>query len=87
MSLRENREKQAYPDFIRWNAKQTLEALSLIPYIGAKAGTTLRRTISTLLENKGQMPEILDKYSIDYNKVDPRNNSFNNIVRVFSEKN
>jgi len=72
---------------IGWSAKQTMEALDIMPENGARAGTSLRWILNVLLENDEVLQEHCKIYNIQYSDIDPRKNTLIQIVKIFAENN
>lgn len=67
---------------IGWNLQQTKEALDIFSdkIDGDKAGTTLRFMLFKLLNPNLEELQILQKYEISYQYVDPRKNNLESIL-------
>jgi len=77
--------------YIGWDVHKTIEALSYFEKVnikGAVAGTSLRFILMRLADlDKGLAIKYLDVYSIFDFEVDPRYNTFPEILNVFSSRN
>jgi len=75
---------------IGWNGKQTRDALCMANSVeieGARAGTSLRRILVTLIDCPDKLKRVLNKRNLRYNDVDPRKHTLIEILKAFMDAN
>jgi len=74
---------------VGWTEEQIADALRFIQnkcdIEGARAGTTLRQIITMLSEQTDNMVQVLDKYKIKYDDINPKKKSFFDIVDTIAK--